>query len=93
MNQSNSNHQYGTNSGGWKSSYMRASVIPSFKQALSSDLRSVLKNVTIYSDNHGGGPDNASYVTATTDDVYLAAEFEIYGSKRYANSAEQNYQT
>lgn len=93
MNKADSANENGTNSGGWKSSYMRASVIPSFKQALSSNLRSVLKNVTIYSDNHGGGPDDASYVTATTDDVYLAAEFEIYGSKKYANSAEQNYQT
>ena len=82
-----------TNAGGWKSSYMRTSIIPSFKQALSSDLRSVLKTVTIYSDNTGGGQDNSSYVTSTTDDIYLAAEFEVFGSRIYANSAEQNYQT
>ena len=82
-----------TNTGGWKSSYMRTSIIPSFKQALSSDLRSVLKTVTIYSDNTGGGQDNASYVTSTTDDVYLVAEFEVFGSRARANSTEQNYQT
>ena len=88
-----SNDIYGTNVGGWKSSYMRTSIIPSFKQALSSDLRSVLKTVTIYSDNTGGGQDDSSYVTSTTDDIYLAAEFEIFGSRVMANSAEKNYQT
>lgn len=87
MNQTN------INTGGWKSSYMRTSIIPSFKQALSSNLRSVLKTVTIYSDNTGGGQDNSSYVTSTTDDIYLAAEFELKGSRTWSNSAEQNYQT
>lgn len=93
MNQADSNNQYGINTGGWKSSYMRTSIIPSFKQALSSDLRSVLKTVIIYSDNTGGFQDNSSNVTSTTDDIYLAAEFEVFGSKTNANSVEQNYQT
>ena len=93
MNQANSSYDKGTNANGWKSSYMRTSIIPSFKQALSSDLRSVLKTVTIYSDNTGGGQNNSSYVTSTTDDIYLAAEFEITGSINYANSTEKNYQT
>lgn len=32
------------------------------------------------------------YVTATQDELYLLAEFEIFGVRSYANSAEQNYQ-
>ena len=91
MNPADSNNEFGTNSGGWKSSYMRTSIIPSFKQALSSDLRNVLKTVTIYSDNVGQWA--ASSVTSTTDDIYLAAEFEVFGKRTLANSAEQNYQT
>lgn len=80
-----------TNAGGWKSSYMRTSIIPSFKQALSSDLKSILKTVTIYSDNTGGEQSNPSYVTSTADDIYLAAEFEILGSIILSNSTEKNY--
>ena len=31
-------------------------------------------------------------MTATTDWLFLLAEFEYHGSRSYANSAEQNYQ-
>ena len=60
--------------------------------ALPADLRAVMKSVTKYSDNTGGGSNTASYVTATTDWLFLLAEFEYHGSRSYANSAEQNYQ-
>ena len=60
--------------------------------ALPADLRAVMKSVSKYSDNNGGGYDTASYVTATTDWLFLLAEFEYHGSRSYANSAEQNYQ-
>lgn len=80
------------NSGGWKSSRMRTVICPAFKNALPSDLKAVLKTVTKYSDNTGGGSDTASYVTATTDDIFLLSELEAFGARRYANSAEQNYQ-
>ena len=86
MNSSNSN------SGGWNSSYARATLCPAFKNAMPSDLQAVLKTVTKYSDNTGGGSNTASYVTATTDEVFLLAEYEVFGSRSYANSAEQNYQ-
>ena len=92
-----------TNSGGWNGSYMRKTVLgnsgtPSsppantLLAALPADLRAVMKSVTKYSDNTGGGSDNAGYVTATTDYLFLLAEFEYHGSRSYANSAEQNYQ-
>ena len=52
-----------------------------------------MKPVTKYTDNTGAGEsDNASYVTATTDYLFLLAEFEYHGARAYANSAEKNYQ-
>ena len=92
-----------TNSGGWNGSYMRKTLLGnsgtpssppanSLLAALPSDLRAVMKSVTKYSDNTGGSPDNASYVTSTTDYLFLLAEFEYHGARSYANSAEKNFQ-
>lgn len=88
FNMNNSND----NTGGWASSLMRSTTLPVVKSALPTELTSVLKTTTIYSDNTGGGSDVASYVTQTQDDLYLLAEFEIYGARTHANSAERNYQ-
>lgn len=60
--------------------------------ALPSDLRAVMQPMTIYTDNTGGGSNNASYVTKTTDYLPLLAEYEIFGTRSHANSAEKNYQ-
>lgn len=60
--------------------------------ALPSDLRAVMKQMTKYTDNTGGGSDTASYVTATKDYLPLLSEYEVQGTRSYANSAEQNYQ-
>lgn len=60
--------------------------------ALPSDLRSVMQPMTKYSDNTGGGNDTASYVSTTIDYLPLLAEFEIFGTRTCANSAEKNYQ-
>ena len=81
-----------TNSGGWEGCYMRNSVMQWIKNALPTDLQSVLKTVTKYTDNTGGGTDNASNVTATTETICLEAEFEVHGTRSYANSYEQNKQ-
>ena len=92
-----------TNSGGWANSHMRKTVLGSdatptsprantLLAALPSDLRAVMKPITKYSDNTGGGNNTASYVTSTTDYLPLLSEFEIQGTRSYANSAEQNYQ-
>ena len=92
-----------TNSGGWNGSHMRKTVLGSdstptspksntLLAALPSDLRAVMKSVTKYSDNTGGGNDTASYVKATTDYLFLLAEFEVFGKRVYANSVEKNYQ-
>lgn len=92
-----------TNSGGWNGSSMRKTLLGnsgtptsppsgSLLAALPADLRDVMKAVTKYSDNTGGGSDAASYVTSTTDYLFLLSEFEYHGVRAYANSAEQNYQ-
>ena len=80
------------NSGGWNSSNMRTTHCPAFKSALPSAWQNAIAATTKYTDNTGGGSDTASYVTATTDDIFLLAEYEVFGSRSEANSAEQNYQ-
>lgn len=60
--------------------------------ALPSDLRAVMKPMNTYTDNTGGGSNTASYVTKSVDYLPLLAEYEIFGTRSYANSAEQNYQ-
>ena len=79
-------------SGGWNSCNMRNNTLPVVKAALPSDLQAVLKTTTLYTDNTGGNSTSASYVTATQDELYLLAEFEIFGAITYANSAERNHQ-
>ena len=81
-----------TNSGGWASSYMRQTICSQFKNTMPSDLQAVLRSRTIYTDNTGGGTNNSSSVTATTDTVYIPSEFEVQGSRTYSNSYEQNHQ-
>lgn len=58
-----------------------------------ADLRSVMQPMIKYSNNTGGGSDTANYVTSTTDYLPLLSEFEIFGVRTYANTAEKNYQT
>lgn len=93
-----------TNSGGWNASYMRKTLLGnsntptsplsnSFMAALPADLRAVMKSVTKYSDNTANGGGNvSSYITATTDYLFLLSEFEVQGARSYANSYEQNSQ-
>ena len=92
-----------TNSGGWKGSYGRKTLLgnsgtptsppaSSFMDALPADLRAVMKSVTKYTDNAGTISNAASSVTATTDYLFLLAEFEVQGARFYANQYEKNYQ-
>lgn len=82
-----------TTAGGWASCLMRTATTLVLKATLPEDLTSVIKTTGIYTDNVGGGSNIASNVTSTQDDLYLLAEYEIFGARTYANSAEQNYQT
>ena len=92
-----------TNSGGWNGSYMRKTVLGnsnaptsplanSLMAALPSDLRAVMQPVTKYTDNTGNSSNSSGAVTATTDYLFLLAEFEVFGSRSGANQYEQNSQ-
>ena len=82
-----------TNSGGWSSSYMRNTTIPALINAMPSDLKDVLKTITKYTDNGTGSThQSSSDVTATQDKVFLLSEYEIFGTRTYANQYEQNSQ-
>ena len=97
MNDSN------TNVGGWNACTKRKTlygnsgtpsspVSNSLMAALPSDLLAVMQPVTKYTDNTGNATNTAACVTATTDYLFDLAEFEVFGSRSYANSYEQNYQ-
>lgn len=58
---------------------------------LPSDLRAVIAPWTIYTDNVGT-TNTAANVTASVDYLPMMAEYELYGSTSYANSAEATYQ-
>ena len=64
----------------------------SLMAALPSDLRAVMKSVTKYTDNTGNSSNSSGNVTATTDYLWLLAEFEVQGGRSYANQYEQNSQ-
>ena len=76
-----------TNSGGWASSQMRQNVMPLIKAAFPSDLQSVIKPSTIFTTQGSGN----GACSATEDDVFLLAEYEVFGTKTNASTQEQNY--
>ena len=92
-----------SNSGGWNGSYMRKTLLGnsntpasalenSLMAALPSDLLAVMQTVTKYTDNTGDGSNSSGNVTSTTDYLFLLAEFEVFGTRYYANQYEQNSQ-
>ena len=60
--------------------------------ALPSDLRAVMQPVTKYTDNTGNSSNSSGNVTTTTDYLFDLSEFEVFGTRSYANQYEQNYQ-
>lgn len=79
-----------SNSGGWQASLIRKNVMPLIKAAFPSDLQAVIKTSTIYTDNTGNASGNV-VPTTTQDDVFLLAEYEIFGVRSYATTQEANY--
>ena len=76
-----------TNIGGWQASLMRKNVMPLIKAAFPSDLKAVIKPSTIFTTQGSGG----GACTATEDEVFLLAEYEIFGTRTYASTQEPNY--
>ena len=83
FNMNNSN----TNSGGWEASLMRKNVMPLIKAAFPTDLQAVIKPSTIFTTQGNGN----GACTATEDDVFLLAEYEVFGARTYASTQEPNY--
>ena len=89
-----------TNSGGWASSQMRTKICGTSLTSYSGTiiavipaaLRAVLKSVTKYTDNTGGGSTSASAVTATTDYFFLLSEYEVFGTISRGNTNESSKQ-
>ena len=89
-----------TNSGGWASSQMRTNICGTSLSSYSGTiiavipaaLRAVLKSVTKYTDNTGGGSTAASAVTATTDYFFLLSEYEVFGNVAAGNTNEASKQ-
>lgn len=90
-----------TNVGGWKDCQLRNTVLQgtgtlnnptanTMLAALPSDLLAVLKSVTKYTNNVGGGNDSVeSNVTATTDYLFIPAYYEVVvASNVYGNTYE-----
>lgn len=76
-----------TNAGGWSSSNMRSAVMPLIKAAFPADLQAVIKPSTVFTASDTGDIE----LTATQDEVFLLAEYEVFGTHKYASSQEPNY--
>ena len=76
-----------TNSGGWQGSLMRKNVMPLIKAAFPADLKAVIKPSTIFTTQGTGN----GACTATEDDVFLLAEYEVFGVRSRASTQEPNY--
>lgn len=90
-----------TNSGGWKSSYMRSNIcgtsLTSYSGkmigALPEDLRAVLKSVTKYTDNSGYPGGATADITRTVDYLFLPTAVELKNSVApHTNTHEKDFQ-
>lgn len=76
-----------TSAGGWEACLMRKNVMPLIKAAFPADLQAVIKSSTIFT-----APDTGDIaLTATQDDVFLLAEYEVSGTHYYASTQESAY--
>lgn len=76
-----------TNSGGWEASLMRKNVMPLIKAAFTADLQAVIKPSTIFTAPNSGN----IALTATQDEIFLLAEYEVFGTHYFASTQEPNY--
>ena len=74
-----------TNTGGWKKSNMRTSTMPIMKGYLPDDWEAIIKPVNKASGTGGG---SSSGTETVSDNCFLLAEVEIFGSRKYAVAGE-----
>ena len=75
------------NNGGWQASLMRKNVMPLIKAAFPADLQAVIKPSTIFTTQGEGN----GACTATEDDIFLLAEYEVFGARTNASMQEPTY--
>lgn len=75
------------NTGGWQASLMRKNVMPLIKTAFPADLQAVIKPSTIFTAPNTGNIE----LTVTEDEVFLLAEYEVFGARSGASTQESNY--
>lgn len=73
----------------WSGCYMRNVVMPLIKAAFPTDLQAVVKTSSIYSEQ-GTTIDNIT-MAAFNEEVYLLAEYEVFGTRKYATTSEPNF--
>ena len=74
-----------TNSGGWKSSDMRTSTMATMKGYLPDEWEAIIKPVNKASGKGGGSSSGTEIVS---DNCFLLAEIEVFGSTTYSVSGE-----
>ena len=77
-----------TNKGGYASSVMRTSTLPTIKAMLPQEWQNVIKMVDKKSANGGGS--NYSETITTSEDVFLLSTVEVYGTTRDAAQDQFN---
>lgn len=81
-----------TNSGGWNSSAMKTWLNGTFYNALPTDLKNVITECTKYTDNTGDFSGTSGDVTATSQKIWLLAEYEVLGVENRSNRYEKDSQ-
>lgn len=71
---------------------MRSTICPAFKNAMPTAWQNVISPCTKYSDNVGGYSSQSLHISATSDDIWLLAEYEVIGEHSVANAYEYQYQ-
>lgn len=79
------NSKFGSNSGGWLESNIRTNILPDIFNALPQDWQNIISPCTKYTGN-------GENISSTQDNLFLLAEFEIFGRQDYSNDTEQNFQ-
>ena len=77
-------NNYDSNSGGWKSSYMRSSVMNTMKGYLPTDIKNIMKAVNIKT----SAGSSSTTINTTSDYCFLLSQVEIFGDYGYTYSGE-----
>lgn len=76
----------------WETSYMRNTICPSFLNVLPEEWRTIIAACTKYTGTYLSFGTGTRNVTPTSDRIWLLAEYEVLGSKKEADTKEQNFQ-